>query len=397
MSAQVDVARLGRGIVAIVVMGVLAACQPQKDVDDSTMVVDGQRNVPAPAGGSNAPDRVARKARSSTADMQTVEMMDRAGFGAPVLAGTVRIPAGWRPEGGIEWDRSSQCVSNYLRTKWRAVSEDGSEAFELMPGYTWQVAGTEIQMNPCPVLRIRTAREFLGIVAQRYPDARQLEYRDRSDLLPKNAPPNTNGASATHDVGELRISYLRDGRETEELLFAVLTITEAQGNVMVGVPVVYAQRAPKGRLDASLGEHIRQSLQPNRDWVAMMMQSSSEAIQRISADQRASISAWHSREMSRINARGAMDRSRIAMQTNREVAQIYSDGWQRSQDMGDRIQRRTLESIGGYNTYNDPAGGGTVRESIEYDRVLRTENGGYISTNDPSFNPAGSEELDRIP
>jgi len=38
-----------------------------------------------------------------------------------------------------------------------------------------------------------------------------------------------------------------------------------------------------------------------------------------------------------------------------------------------------------------------VRESIEYDRVLRTENGGYISTNDPSFNPAGSEELDRVP
>jgi len=393
MSAQVEVARLGRGIVAMVVMGVLAACQAHTDAEDS-VAADPPLDSSRPADDSRAPGR---GERSSTREMQTVQMMDPAGFGVPMLAGTVQIPVGWRAEGGIQWDRSSQCVSNYLRTKWRALSRDGGEAFELMPGFSWQVAGTEIQMNPCPVLRVRTAQEFLGIVAQRYPDVRQAEYRDRSDLLPRNAPQNTNGANASHDVGELRLTYLRDGRETEELLFAVLNITEAQGNVMVGVPIVYAQRAPKGHLDAALGERIRQSLQPNQEWVAMMMQSSSEAVQRISAEQRASISAWHSREMSRINAQGAMDRSRIAMQTNREVAQIYSDGWQRSQDMGDRIQRRTLESIGGYNTYNDPAGGGTVRESIEYNRVLRTENGGYLSTNDPNFNPAGSEELDRIP
>jgi hypothetical protein len=61
------------------------------------------------------------------------------------------------------------------------------------------------------------------------------------------------------------------------------------------------------------------------------------------------------------------------------------------------MHRRNLEAIGEYNSYADPSGGGIVRESTQYDRVLRTESGDYISTNDPYLNPAGTEELQRIP
>ena len=119
-------------------------------------------------------------------------------------------------------------------------------------------------------------------------------------------------------------------------------------------------------------------------------------IAEISQRQSQAIATWHAGEMARINARGAADRAAIRMQTQREVSQIYSNIWSQSQATDDRIHRRTLEAIGEYNTYADPARGGVVRESTQYDRVLRTEDGGYISTNDPYLNPAGSQELERI-
>jgi len=345
----------------------------------------------APPHPSAEPARAAKSGR-----MESVQFMDPFGFSNPMVAGTAEIPEGWRTKGGIGWDRSSECVGNYIRMKWLAESEDGSEAFEIMPGYTWQLQGTQIAMNPCPALPVRSPREFLQIVVQRYPaDARVLEYRDRPDLVQQSAA--MPGMQAHMEVGEMLIAYTRDGREVSELLLTYLNFSEMQGNVVVGAPAVYAQRAPKGQLDVKLGEQIRNSLRADRQWVAMMKQSSEASIQRISQNQQARIAAWHASEMGKISARGAAERSRIAMQTSREVAQIYSDGWNRSQATDDRIQRRTLEAIGGYNTYADPAGGGVVRESIEYDRVLRTDGGNYISTDDPNFNPAGTQELERIP
>ena len=335
--------------------------------------------------------------RESASSSQTVEVMDTNGFGTPVLAGTVKIPAAWRSEGGITWDRSTECVGNFIRVRWLASSPDAEESFEIMPGYSWQLAGTQIQMNPCPVLPVRSPREFLDIVAQRYPGARVIEYRDRPDLIAQSAPQENQQVQAHMEAGELKIAYQREGRQVQESLLAVLNITELQGNVMVGVASISAYRAPSGRMRPELSDRIRTSFKVDQGWMGMMQDATRQAVDQISRNQQARIASWHASEMGKINARGAAERSRIAMQTSREVAQIYSDTWANSQATDDRIQRRTLEAIGGYNTYADPRGGAVVRESIEYDRVMRTENGGYISTNDPYLNPAGSEELDRIP
>ena len=99
--------------------------------------------------------------------------------------------------------------------------------------------------------------------------------------------------------------------------------------------------------------------------------------------------------MARINAEGAADRAAIRAAANRDVAKIHSDINANTQATNDRIHRRTMEGIGEYNTYQD--GGQQVRSSIHGgQRVLRTPNGTYMSTNDPYFNPAGSRELQRV-
>lgn len=391
MTLRFPASRTSRLALMLIAALTLPACEAARDPDETA---DAGTDPSAYSNGQPASSED-QGSSDSTEDGQA-NVMDLNGFGSPIVAINVQLPAGWRTQGGVTWDRSSECVGNYLRFKWLATSRNGRDAFEMMPGYTWQLQGTQIPMNPCPALAVRTAREFLEIVAQRYPGVKILNYRDRPDLRTTNQQ-TMPGVRATSEAGEMLISYSSGKGEIREMLTTTLNITELQGNVMVGVPNVHAVRSTRGDPDMKTAERIRKSMVPDERWMQMMKQSSQEAIARISQNQQARIAAWHASEMSKISARGAAERSRIAMQTSREVAQIYSNTWANSQATDDRIQRRTLEAIGGYNTYVDPAAGGLVRESIDYDRVLRTESGGYISTNDPNFNPAGTQELDRLP
>jgi hypothetical protein len=354
------------------------------------------RCAPRPAPESSSAAATTEPAKARIPSLQDVKIMDAAGFGQPMVSATTQIPAGWATQGGVGWDRGSDCVTNHLRFRWLAASPDGEQVFEAMPGYNWQVQGTEMQMNPCPVMAIRSVREFLQAIGQRYPNAQVIEYRDRADLLPQSPAASANGARAHSEAGQLVIGYQSGGREMRALLTTTLNFSEMQGNVVVGTSAVYAQYAPKGQLNGLIGEHIMKSLQIDQRWLAAANQTMKAAIDLVSERQRQGIATWHNQRMAQINARGAMDRSQIRMQANREVAQIYSNTWANSMATDDRIQRRTLETIGGYHTYADPAGGGTVRSGIEYERVIRTGDGGYISTNDPYLAPAGSQELERI-
>jgi hypothetical protein len=333
-------------------------------------------------------------------DAVETQILDEQGFGAPMIAVRAQIPGDWSTRGGVTWDRRPDCVANHQRLHWIATSPDNRQAIELMPGLTWQVQGTDIQMNPCPPLAIRSTQEFLQVIAQRYPGARVISYRDRPELAPPSRQAE-NGARITGGAGELLIAYQNSanggGAEIHELLTTSLMASELQGNVLVTSPVVYAYRVAGGEPDPAVVDRFINTMKADPQWMAQVQQTSSALIAQVSERQRNGIATWHANQMARINAGGAADRAAIRAQTNREVAQIYSNTWNNSQATDERIQRRTLESIGGYNTYADPANGGVVRESIEQDRVLRTEDGRYISTNDPYLNPAGSEELERVP
>jgi hypothetical protein len=264
-----------------------------------------------------------------------------------------------------------------------------------MPGYNWQVQGTDIAMNPCPPLAIRTPQQFLEMIAQRYPNARVLGYRDRPDLVTQ--PAQTQGIRAENVAGELLIAYPTASGEVRERLSATLSISEMQGNIVIGAPMVMAHRVAGGEPDPAVSDRFIKSLKADAQWLAHAQQTSNQLVAQIAERQRQNIATWHNNQMARINARGAAERSQIRAQANREVAQIYSNIWSNSQATDERIQRRTLEGIGGYNSYADPATGSVVRGSIEYERTLRLQNGDYVSTNDPYLNPAGSEELERIP
>lgn len=330
--------------------------------------------------------------------MQPVEIIDQAGFGQPMVAETGLVPAGWRTEGGVNWNRGTQCVNNRLQFKWRAVSPDGSEAFEILPGYYWQVQGTQTQMNPCPVASFASTRDFLQAYAQQVrPGARILQYRDRSDVAQKAAAatPSIPQVQLRQDAGQLLIGYEVNGQQVRELLGTTVTFSQMQGTTFGGTSMVYAQRAPNGRLDFSLSDRIGSSFKPNQEWLAAMRTSGDRQVTQYSDEQRRQIETWNARRMNEITAKGNADRAAIRANTASEVAAINQQTYDNTQATNDGIHRRNLEAIGEYNTYIG-TNGQPVQGSIHAgDRVLQMENGTVISTDDPYYNPAGSTELEQ--
>lgn len=192
------------------------------------------------------------------------------------------------------------------------------------------------------------------------------------------------------------VAYQKGGVEYRESFKTQVNFTEIQGNVMGGTSMVYAHRAPHGQLDFALGKRISMSLKPNPHWMALMKESTGAAERRFSSAQSRAIANWHAGEMARINAKGAADRAAIRSRANQEIGQIYSDTNRNTQATNDAMHRRSLEATGEYNTYSGQ-GGEPVRSSIHGgERVLQQPGGGYSSTNDPYYNPAGSRELQRV-
>lgn len=338
---------------------------------------------------------------ASAAATQQVEMVDAHGFGQPMTAATLQVPTGWQAQGGIEWQRGDACVTNQMRIAWVATSPRGDEALEVMHPFAWQVQGRSIQMNPCPVMAMGSARDFLlAVVQQRRPGARVLGYQDRPDIVTiatSQAPPLQNGMQRKIEAGEVVIAYAGPGGgEIQERLWTSVTFTALQGSLMGNAGTVYAHRRLGAAPERALGERIAVSMKTNPAWLAKVSEASQRFVQTQSANQSRQIQQWHAGEMARINAKGAADRAAIRSQTQRDIANIQSQTYANTQATNDRIQRRTLEGVGEYNTYSNTAGE-PVRSSIHGgDRVLQHPDGTYSSTSDPYYQPPGSVELQRV-
>lgn len=336
---------------------------------------------------------------ASAASIQKVDIVDIGGFAEPTLAATLEIPADWRAQGAVTWNRGTHCVTNKVRFEWRARSPDDLQGFEVMPAYNWQVRGTQIAMNPCPVQPFRSTREFLETVVQlRRAGARVLQYRDRPDVAAAaqaEAQPNPRVRTRI-EAGQLLIAYQSLGVEFREVLGTTVTFTELQGNIVGGTSMTLAHRAPNGRLDFDLGERIVRSFRYDPQWAQRMVASLTASEKQFSSGQSKAIAQWHAREMARISAQGEADRAAIRAAAGRDVARINAATNANTQTTNDTIHRRTMEGIGEYNTYAGD-NGSTVRSSIHGgQRVLSDGNGATFSTNDPYFNPAGSRELQRV-
>ena len=66
---------------------------------------------------------------------------------------------------------------------------------------------------------------------------------------------------------------------------------------------------------------------------------------------------------------------------------MQMDSWRKQQESSDRGSREFNEYIRGVETYNDPINGGSVQLDNTYDNAWQLNDGTYVLTDDPSFNP----------
>ena len=395
----------GSGL-AMIAAFALAACQQGGDPAQAA-VVQGTlaANVPPPAANEAAPVQADATAAMppplDTSRMQPAQIIDQNGFGQPMVAADVQIPAGWQTVGGVSWNDNTNCVANQLQLGWSAMAPDSLTAVEILPGFNWQVSGTENQMNPCPAAPWRSTREFLEATVQRTrPGARVLGYERLADVeqrMAQSAQANPQ-ARLRHDAGRLLIGYAKDGVAMQELLSAAITFSSMQGNVVAGTATISSLRAPEGRLDRELGKRIGDSMRANPQWMQAMQQRSMASLQRYDNAQRSSINDWHHRQMAIINARGAADRAAIRMRGNQEVAGIYSAIAANSSATSDRMHKTTMSGVREVDNYAG-VDGSTVQASIHGgDRVFQdTANPGNAYATDAPYAeaPAGYVELQR--
>jgi hypothetical protein len=339
--------------------------------------------------------------------LKVVKVIDQEGFGQPVEAFRLLVPAEWKANGWVRWVPSYNCPANIIDVGFQSASPDGLTSFEVFTPYTWQWTDDPamVQMlrqsgsQSCPVGQPTDATNFLkaALIPNRRSGARVL----RVEPLPKvakaeDAKMRAALASSLQaglitglnvDGARVRLAEEINGRPVEEWVGATITViafpgfstsaamqgSMAQANTYaITASNLLATRAPKGQLEAreKLFAMIIGSIRPNQAWINAVIQT----------------------QMAMGNAaiKGAADRSRIWAQASNDIGNTYSQGYQQQQAVQDRLAEQYSQSVRGVETYVDP----TTREPVEltggYKEAWSNGRGEYILSDDATFDPAAT-------
>ncbi|MEM9013981.1 MAG: hypothetical protein AAGB02_02630 [Pseudomonadota bacterium] len=321
--------------------------------------------------------------------VERAKIIDAQGFEKPMTAATMLIPAGWKTQGGIGWNpQISDCGPIPTHINWAAVAPDGVSQLQILPELKF--TGMQANMAPppqtqCPNMMITDATEFfrqyVGMVRS---GAQIIDMRPRQDLKqqmeamlqPQMSPGMGMEVRQWVDAVDLLLAYSVNGQDVREIMttgavFFYTAIPDAMGgrmeSLLTSTMPTFALRAPNGQLNFKHAEMFRNSYMRDPQWGARM--------------------AKHNAVIARQNAQGAAARSRIITETNNEIMDMQQDSWRRQNEMRDRGQRETTEMILGVETYNDPYNGGTVQLDNTYDNAWQLNDGTFVLTDDPSFEP----------
>ncbi|MEO7431918.1 MAG: hypothetical protein ABIR62_07810 [Dokdonella sp.] len=338
-------------------------------------------------------DRVARLSRPTAAALQRVPVVDAKGFGQPMTAMSIEVPAGWITRGGVEWDRNVECLAHNYATRWSAASPDGLHEVALMPRLSWQVRSHGIvPLNPCPAAPDASVHEYLvSLMHSARPGAREISYRDRPDIVAATQAGAQQGNGSNrirHEAGELLIGYALNGQEMRETLIVDVNFSESQGTVQANAETAFALRAPDGLLDFAVADRMRQSMRMERAWGDQMLAWSGQRVAMLEQNQVASIQAWHQRRMSEISTAGILARGRIRQETIADLGRINNQIVASQSASSDRQQAAVVDMIQEVQPWRDPGSGQQVDLSIHYQHAWQLDDGRQFLTNDASLDPA---------
>lgn len=385
----------------------LAACAQAGGETGGTQV--GAAGAPAGAAfGAAAPTMAAGAAQApvrafalppGTLRLQKAQIIDPSGFDRPMVAATMLIPAGYRPQGGIAWNlRARETCGIDYSLEWSATSPDGLGAVGFTTPRRWNATqsadGMPLPLPPaCTNAAFSSAREFLeGWARNAYPDMRVLDYRERPDLaagwkpfadllmeVQAQIPVRNMEKRSWADGGELLIARTVNGTEVRETIATGVMITHTRWTDYMNPGRVSNEtiegmasglryvRAPAGQLDFRLADVMSASMMAAPEWSRLI--------------------AKHNAAQAGITMEGMTEQHKVRMEGMRAVERIRAGQYEAKVLLEDRMQRERIESIRGVETYAEPETGGAVQLSNQYDHAWRLRDDTYVLTNDPNFDP----------
>ncbi len=322
---------------------------------------------------------------TQTLRMDPAVIVDATGFEQPIVAATLFLPHGWQTRGGVLWGTEYLCTNGY-NFDWSATSPDGSATLAALPQqrWEWNNYGAGASQPGCPIAQVTTVTQALEYLVQGWrPGARVIEHRPRPDLAREyanlqSATPMPLGESrAWVEAAETIFAFDERGRAMRGTVAAVAYFTLLRTNSGMGGTMdalsgttfpAWGTAAPDEMHDARLYEAIRSSLKTNPQWNARITN--------------------HNTQIARVGIEESRKRSEAITRSNAEIARIRDEAWRSYQESADRRAREFSEVIRGVERYSDDnAPGGTVELSNNYEHSWRLNDGSYVLTNDPNFEP----------
>jgi hypothetical protein len=298
-----------------------------------------------------------------------------------IEAVSLLIPAGWKPEGGVQWLNQSSILANLLL---RITDPQTGAAIEFLPvqGFTWTqkalrwpVGANYMGSIYCPP--IREVPQFIQAFympqkLRHLQGARVVGYEN----LPRVAAEVVRlygGQYNDGKSGRVRYEYQRAGQQWEEDVYCTIVYGNWQaGQLFWSVHLPCAFRAPKGKLDR---------LTP--------LMFTAVATLRISPEWYSAYSYVQQLFLNRMgqSVRDAGALSEAIRRHSQEINQMYSESYRRRSVVEDRINERWSKIIRGVETYKNPYDDRPVQLPSGYNNVWVNRLGEYTMSNDAGFDP----------
>jgi hypothetical protein len=325
--------------------------------------------------------------------------VDRQGTG--IEAFSFLMPASWKFEGGMQWILDNPAMPSV--TAFKVYNPEGNEQFEVFPNhcYFWSNNQQLLKMFPPgskyfgsivkqPISAQKALRNII-LPEQRGGFSNLMLLKDENlPELPKALAGSNQGQGNNSSGAKLRVSYILNGVTIEEEFYAVVELITFPVQSMYGtfyntiwyVDYIFSFKAEKGKLESNtkIFQTITASFKLNPQWYAKY----SNVIEYMAQQQ-----------ISQIRSVGEFSRmlSRISDQISDEkMQQFYARG-----EVYDRVSQKFSDNMLGIDRYYDPYEGKEVELPSGYDQAWSNNNGEYIVSDNPNYNPNEGSNLNWQP
>lgn len=330
---------------------------------------------------------------AGTLRLKHVSIMDSNGFERPLPAASSVVPADWTTRGGVVWKQHGSCLPGPAMD-WSATSADGKAMIRVLPVSAWK-AGNMMGMTiepDCLRAPFNTADEYARSFVAGFRGGQLVNVERDEGLSQLLAQPpffmelyGDPYMRSWADAAAIHFTYNEQGTEytgglmlfTQHSYVAMSGMFGMQQEMVSGgaaVQILFS--APTANLadyeDTFLT--FMQNFQPGPEWT--------DRLNRMQA------------QMSQERIETSRRISQIIADTSADISAMNMASWRARNESQDRGSRQFSEAIRGVQSYNADTPGGQVELPAGYDRAFQLNDGTFVVTNDPFYDPYRTSGID---